>query len=175
MLVMLAMGVSACRVPAGSGSERLRPGNATPVVGGASAEWYTVEVDRDQDGRFETLLHLNQARLLRIDVDQDQDGRIDRWEHYDAASRMVRVGSSSRDDQVEDTWTYPDEGGFLSRVESDRDRDGRVDNREIFLPGPGADGRVLSIVEIDFNSSGTPGRRLYYRPDGTFERVEVRR
>jgi hypothetical protein len=47
-------------------------------------------------------------------------------------------GLQRADDEVEDSWTYPDEKGFLARVETDTDRDGAVDTREIFASRAGA-------------------------------------
>jgi hypothetical protein len=81
---------------------------------------------------------------------------------------MTSVGSSSRDDAIEDTWTYPDEKGFLTRVETDTDRDGLIDKRDTFVSKPGApDKRVLQMVELGIDKAGRPARRLYYKPDGT--------
>lgn len=134
------------------------------------------DADLNKNGRMETFSYWDGSRVLRIEIDKDEDGKIDRWEHYNSQNKVERVGSSSRDDEVEDTWTYPDERGFLARVESDTDRDGVVDKREIFVPREGApDGRVLSIVELDLDKSGNPARRLHYRPDGSFEKSEVLR
>jgi hypothetical protein len=134
------------------------------------------EADLDKNGKMETFSYWDGARLLRIEIDKDEDGKIDRWEHYDDNRNLVRVGTSSKDDQVEDTWTYADDRGLLSRIEIDLNRDGKIDKREIFVERPGTtDGRVLSIVEMDFNEAGQPGRRIHYKPDGSFERTEVLR
>jgi hypothetical protein len=133
-----------------------------------------VDADINKNGRIETFSYWDATRIIRVEVDRDEDGKIDRWEHYDANNKMTRVGSSSRDDQVEDTWTYPDAIGFLGRVEADLDRDGAIDKREIYVPRPGApEGRVLSMLELDLDKSGQPGRRLYYRADGSFEKAEA--
>jgi len=101
------------------------------------------------------------------------NGKIDKWEYYDEHNKIERVGSSSRDDEVQDTFAYPDAGGFLARVETDSDRDGAIDKREFFVPRPGnANERVVSVMEYEFDTTGQPGRRLYYRPDGSFDRSE---
>ena len=132
-----------------------------------------LDADINKNGRMETFSYWDATRLIRIEIDQDEDGKIDRWEHYDENNKMLRIGSSSKDDEIEDTWTYPDEKGFLARVESDGDRDGQIDKREIFSPKPGEpDQRILSIVELDLDQLGNARRRLYYRPDGTLDRVE---
>jgi hypothetical protein len=133
-----------------------------------------IDVDQDKNGRMETFSYWDGTRLVLIEIDKDENGKIDRWEHHSAQNKLERVGSSSRGDGVEDTWAYPDERGFLARVETDTDRDGAVDKREIFVPRPGTpDGRVLAIVELDLDRSGKPAQRLFYRPDGSFEKSEV--
>lgn len=141
-----------------------------------SGKLQRIDIDQNKNGRIETFSYWDGARVQRIEIDKDEDGKIDRWEHYDAQNKLERVGTSTKDDEVEDSWTYPDEKGFLARVETDTDRDGVIDKRELFVPRPGTpDGRVLSIVELDIDKSGTPGRRLYYRADGSFEKSEVLR
>jgi hypothetical protein len=135
-----------------------------------------LDADTNKNGRIETFSFWDATRIIRIEADVDEDGKIDRWEHYDDGNKLMRIGSSSRDDQVEDTWTYPDAKGFLARVEFDTDRDGAIDKREIYLENPAvAGGRLLSIVELDVDKTGVPGRRLYYRADGSFDRSEVTR
>jgi hypothetical protein len=135
-----------------------------------------IDTDLNKNGKMETFSYWDGSHVLRIEIDKDEDGKIDRWEHYNDQNKLEKIGSSSKDDEVEDTWTYPDERGFLARVESDVNRDGVVDKREIFVPRDGApDGRVLAVVELDLDRSGNPARRLHYRPDGSFEKSEVLR
>jgi hypothetical protein len=134
------------------------------------------EADKNRNGRAETFTYWDGFHVVRIEIDQDEDGKIDRWEHYDANSRMTRIGSSSRDDAIEDTWSYPDHSGLSLRVEYDANRDGTIDKREIYVPRPGAPQlRVLSTVELELDATGKPGRRIYYTPDGNFDRSEVLR
>lgn len=133
-----------------------------------------IELDRNHNGRIDTWSYWDGTRVERIDIDHDEDGRVDRWEHYGTNNVMTRVGTSSKDDAVEDTWAYPDEGGFLFKVESDTDRDGVVDKRETFIPLPGApDRRVLSMVELGLDKAGRASRRIYYKTDGSFDRSEI--
>jgi hypothetical protein len=135
-----------------------------------------IDADTNKNGHIETFSYWDATRIIRIEIDRDEDGKIDRWEHYDDANTLRRIGSSSRDDEVEDTWTYPDAAGLLERVESDTDRDGILDKREIYVPHPSKPGgRVLSVVELGLNQAGNPSRRLYYRPDGSFDRSETSR
>lgn len=135
-----------------------------------------IDIDHNKDGRIETFSYWDGARVIRIEIDADSDGRIDRWEHYDQDNRLTRVGSSTRDDGIEDTWTYPGADGRLERVDTDLNRDGLVDKRETFTAGPTAsERRVLSVVELDMDEDGRPGRRLHYTADGAFQRAEVLR
>ena len=135
-----------------------------------------IDADANKNGRIETFSYWDATRIIRIEIDHDEDGKIDRWEHYDDTNRLTRIGSSSGDDQVEDTWAYPDSHGFLAKVETDGDRDGAIDKREIYRQNPSAPkGRVLSVVELGLDRAGNPSRRLYYRPDGSFDRSETLR
>ena len=135
-----------------------------------------IDIDHNKDGTLETFSYWDGARVMRIEVDSDGDGRIDRWEHYDSSNQLIRIGSSRRDDGVEDTWSYPDRHGQLARVETDTDRDGAIDKRETFIAGAGSHAaRVLSTVELDIDHGGAAGRRLHYSADGTFQRAEVLR
>ena len=132
-----------------------------------------IDADMNKNGRIETFGYWDANLLIRIEIDRDEDGTVDRWEHYDEKKQLTRVGTSSRDDGIEDTWSYPDATGFLAKVESDTDRDSRVDRRELYVPQPDtAGGRVLAAVELEFDHTGRPQRRLTYKPDGNFDKAE---
>jgi len=62
-----------------------------------------LELDQNKNGRKDTFSFWNGTSIERIEVDQDEDGRVDRWEHYGAGNKLTKVGTSSRDDVVEDT------------------------------------------------------------------------
>lgn len=135
-----------------------------------------LDFDQNKNGRMDSFSYMDGTRTIRIEMDGDEDGKIDRWEHYDENNKIERVGSSSRDDEVQDTFAYPDAGGFLARVDFDTDRDGNVDKREFYVTKPGSPNlRVLQSMEYDFDKAGQPGRRLYYGPEGNFEKSEVLR
>ena len=135
-----------------------------------------LDYDANKNGKIDSFSYWDATRCIRIEMDQDEDGKIDKWEYYDEKNKIEKVGSSSRDDEVQDTFAYPDANGFLARVETDSDRDGAIDKRELYVPRPGtASERVLATVEYEFDKTGAPGRRLYYRPDGSFEKSEVLR
>lgn len=131
-----------------------------------------MRIDSNRDGTVDSVIGFNTTRTSAA-IDANKDGTTDRWEHFDPTGALIKTGESSRGDGIEDTWTYLDKDGLLSRIESDENRDGLVDKRQIF--GPGADGlrRVLRIVEMDLNRDGVPRLRLYYRPDGSFEKSEA--
>jgi len=148
-----------------------RPG-VTAEYDNKSGRLKRMDADLDKDGRVETFSYWDGTTLQRIEIDRDGDGKIDRWEHYGAGNAMVSVGTSSAGDGVEDTWSYAD-AGLLAKVESDTNRDGVVDKRETFGPGNASPSqRVLRTVELDIDNSGRPAVRLWYRPDGSFERSE---
>lgn len=135
-----------------------------------------INIDQNKNGRMDAFSYWDGARLHRIEVDKDEDDKIDRWEHYDDRNKLIRVGSSSKNDNVEDSWAYSDSQGLLARVETDTDRDGIIDKRETFVPrADGVAGRVLSMVELGLDQAGKPSTRLYYRPNGGFDRSEILR
>lgn len=177
LLVIVQLTATACRSPQpdvrGTGFVVSKQG-VTAEYDKTTGRLKRVDLDRDKNGRIETWSYWAGTRVERIEVDQDEDGRVDRWEHYGPNNELTRVGTSSRDDAVEDTWAYPDKRGFLFKVESDTDRDGIVDKRETFTSLPGApDRRVLSMVELGLDKGDQASRRIYYKPDGGFDRSEV--
>ena len=63
--------------------------------------------------------------------------------------------------------------GFVERVESDTNRDGRIDKWESYEASTRPGASFLRSVSMDPDSSGRPTRRLFYRPDGSFDRSET--
>lgn len=175
---LFALVASACGAPPDPNRTNFRverPG-ITAQYNEKTGRLSRIEMDQNKNGRMDTFSYWDGIQIQRIEVDQDEDGRVDRWEHYGPGNKMTKVATSSRDDAVEDTWAYPDERGFLFKVESDTDRDGIVDKRETFAPRPGAsDSRVLVMVELGLDKAGRASRRLYYKPDGSFDRSEIER
>ncbi len=132
-----------------------------------------LEVDTNKNGRIDSWTRMEGTRIDLIEIDRDENGKIDRWEHY-VNNKMVKIGTSSRGDGVEDEWAYPGPKGFVERVESDTNRDGRIDKWENFEASPSPGGRpFLRSVSLDPDSKGLPTRILLYRPDGSFERSET--
>ena len=89
---------------------------------------------------------------MRGEGDTDGDGRIDRWEYFDANAQLVRVGSSSRNDGIEDTWTLVQAKEGTSEIDRSRTRDRHIDRREFFT------GEVLvRAEEVPWRGAGAPG------------------
>jgi len=141
----------------------------------ASGKLRRLDVDRDRNGTKETVSVWDGSRLLRIEIDTNEDGIVDRWEHYDGASTIARVGSSSLNDGVEDLWLFSSaDGSFVSRIERDVNRDGAVDKWEEYnmpvLPGGPP---VLVRVGMDPAGTGKATHWMVYRADGSLERTVV--
>ena len=151
-----------------------------------------LSADQNGDGRLDQWTYLDGNRPLRGEADSDGDGRIDRWEYFDANAQLVRVGSSSLNDGVEDTWTYVQPRQGASEIDRSRNRDRHVDRREFFngdvllraeedANGDGRtdrweryDGGVLREAAFDTSfAAGRPDRRLLYDGQGRFVAVEA--
>lgn len=152
-----------------------------------------LSADQNGDGQIDQLTYLDGNRPLRGEADVDGDGRIDRWEYFEADGRVLTIGSSSRNDGVEDTWTSTAatadgethiassskrdrvrdrhtfyKGQALLRVEEDTNGDGLIDQWDRY------EGTVLREVAFDLSfSRGRPDRRAIYDPQGRFISIEV--
>jgi hypothetical protein len=143
-----------------------------------------LEYDANGDGRPDQIAHHDGARTPRtIEVDEDHDGTVDRWEDYDAAGKLTRVGTSRRG-RGPDVWTTAGPDGQPARREYDEDGDGRPDRAETLQAGAlrgveidqDRDGRPdrwqswdrgrLVAEELDTDRDGQPDRRLRYGEDG---------
>jgi hypothetical protein len=149
--------------------------------------------DQNGDGQLDQWTYLDGTRTLRGEADLDGDGRIDRWEYFDAAGQLSMIGSASRADGIEDTWTTPatstsgethvatstkrdrvqdrhtyHRGQTLVRVEEDTNSDGLIDKWGRY------DGSVLREVGFDMSfSRGRPDRRALYDAQARFTGVEI--
>lgn len=164
-------------------------GVAVPVYDPQSRELLRIDYDYNRDGVIDVRTYMRAGRPERLEGDADADGRIDRWEYYDGQGAVVRVGASSQQDGVEDTWIYG--SGRETRMEISTARDGRVDRweyyrDEVLLRAEAdtnhdsrldtweayADGRLVSVALDEEKRSGRPTRQLQYGFDGSV-RVEV--
>ena len=184
LVIAWSVAIAACGTPAD-------PRRAVPSYDAFSSRLVQLSADQDRDGRLDQWTYLDGNRPLRGEADTDADGRIDRWEYFDANAQLQRVGTSSRNDGVEDMWTYVQAIDGESRVDRSRDRDRRVDRREFFKgdvvtraeEDTNGDGRldrwdryesgVLREASFDTSfASGRPDRRVVYDPQGAFVGVE---
>ena len=55
-----------------------------------------IAYDRNHNGRPDTWTDMDGSRPIASRIDQDEDGTIDRWEYYDAAGALVKVGFSRK-------------------------------------------------------------------------------
>ena len=129
---------------------------ATNVVS-PSYDTYTgrliqLSADQDGDGRTDQWTYLDGNLPLRGEKDADQDGRIDRWEYFSPQGDLVTIGTSSRNDGVEDTWTWVGRVNGEGRVDLSLARDRHIDKREYYV------GDVLAHAEIDTNADGRTDR-----------------
>jgi hypothetical protein len=108
--------------------------------------------DQNGDGRVDQWTYLDDNRPLRGEADLDADGRIDRWEYFGAQSDLIKVGTSSRNDGVEDTWTWVTPVNGEGRVDISQKRDRQVDRSEFFQ------GKTLVHAELDTNADGKSDR-----------------
>jgi hypothetical protein len=149
-----------------------------------------IEYDQNGDGRTDHIAHHDGAKSPRlIEIDEDFDGSIDRWEDYDAAGTLVKVGASRRG-RGPDVWSFPGPDSLPARKEYDDDGDGRIDRVEILQAGRIArveldadrdgridrwqewrDGRLVS-EDLDTDRDGRPDRRLHYTSSGGVARLE---
>ena len=93
----IAGAVSLTGLLAACGDDRPLP-RAVPSYDSFTSRLVQVGADQNGDGRLDQWTYLDGPRTLRGEADADGDGRIDRWEYFDAASVLVSVGASSRND-----------------------------------------------------------------------------
>lgn len=199
-LLLAATSVACARQCGGLGGGS--PGSLPLMVGpdgvkrylddkGAYKAWYDywgrlerIEYDKNGDGRADHVAHYAGGRTARLlEVDEDGTGTMDRWEYYDEAGALLKVGTSRRGG-VPDVWTFPGPGGQPRRLEYDDDRDGKVERTELLEKGrvvgleldADRDGKTdrwqrwvdgkLRGEELDTDQDGKPDRRLAYDEKG---------
>ena len=151
-----------------------------------------LNADQDGDGRVDQWTYLDGTRPLRGEKDMDRDGRIDRWEYFGAQAELVSVGTSSRNDGIEDTWTWVSLVNGEGRVDLSLARDRHIDKREYYAGDAiaraeldtNADGRIdrwdryenRVLREVQFDTTfkaARADRRLLYDPQGHFVAAEA--
>jgi hypothetical protein len=187
--------VAACSAPRGD-----RPAKTTAATYDKSTGKLTqLTYDRNGNGVVDTWTDMDGTRPLRSRIDLDENGTIDRWEYYDAAGTLVKVGYSRTHGSKPDAWAYAGAGGHVDRIEiSSAADENKIDRWEHYDPaspvnaeGTGTllaveeddrgDGRphkwekyehgVLVTADMDEDGDGKPDRRLTYR-DGILVAIE---
>ena len=149
-----------------------------------------IEFDSNNDGRADYVArHEGAPKARLLEIDTDHDGRMDRWEFYDEAGELVKIGYSTGGDQP-DHWAHLGPDGLPTKMEYDSDGDGRVDRAELFEAArlvrveldTDRDGRIdrwmdwrsgiLDFEDIDTDGDGRPDRRLRYNAAGEVEALE---
>ena len=116
--------------------------------------------DANGNGRIDTRTEMDGTRPVRSRSDRNEDGRDDRWEYYDEAGRLVKVGFSRRDTGKPDAWAEPGPDGRISRIlVSSAGEESKIDRWESYDPAaPG----VITAVEEDTNGDGRPDKWEQY-------------
>jgi len=164
------------------------PSPMTPVYDPKTRELVRLDYDYDGNGTVDVRTHLRLGKPVRLEGDTNQDLVMDRWEYYDDRGGLLRLGTASANDGVEDTWVYESgadtrieiatrrdrvvdrweyyRDGALLRTERDTNRDGKPDTWEDYEQG-----RVRQL-SMDETYRGRPTRRMIYGEGGS-ARVEV--
>jgi len=122
-------------------------GKVTPVYDPATRDLVRLDYDVDNDGRVDVRTFMVAGKPTRLEGDQDKDGKVDRWEYYGPGGELLKLGTASGRDGIEDTWLY--QAGRSRRMEISTARDGMVDRFEYY------DDTQLVRVETDANRDGT--------------------
>ena len=154
---------------------------------GESGRLTRLTYDRNGDGKIDTWGYMDGARVVRVEVDENGDGKIDRWEyHSDPKGSAGSTGSSGSDRTKPDGG--PDASSGSTRYEIRRHgvapgilRERRPDacrrrhrrRREDRQMGNLHRTAASPCMALDTKGRGTPDRRLIYRADGSFDRIET--
>lgn len=161
-----------------------------PTYDTATGQLKELTFDANRNGRIDTWTEMDGNRPLRSRLDTDEDGTLDRWEYYDTAGTLTKVGLSRQKNGRPDAWAYSGADGRIARIESSSSGDeSKIDRWEYYDtsvapagsgPGPlqhveadgNHDGRVdkweryaqgeLQAAEFDEDGDGRPDRRLTY-------------
>lgn len=168
------------------------PAKATtrPTYDKTTGKLTQLTYDRNKNGTIDTWTDMDAATPLRSRIDTNEDGKVDRWEYYDPAGQVLKVGFSRKNDGKPDAWAYSGADGQVQRVEVSTTGDEKtIDRREFYTAGvlarveedTNADGKVnvwetyegtvLKTTTFDEDGDGRPDRRLSYR-DGALVLIE---
>ena len=142
-MVLVAVVVCACAQ---------EPAKVTASYDRFTGNLIQLSADQDGDRRIDQWTYLDGPRPIRGEKDSDNDGRIDRWEYFGDQGELLKVGTSSRNDGVEDTWTFVVPVQGEGRVDLSTARDQRIDRHDYYI------NNKLVRAEIDTNGDGRVDR-----------------
>jgi hypothetical protein len=183
-LLAIGLGLTAVALSPACRSSAPTTGKVTPIYSAKTGKLEELTLDRNGDGRVDTWALMDGVHLQSIQIDRHGTGKPDRWEYYaegtppagsppsagsafDRKTVIVRAEEANGPDRTTVTRREFYTDGVIARVEEDTDFDGRVDKWETYDHG------VLTRMDLDISGRGRPDRRLVYRPDGSFDHVEV--
>jgi hypothetical protein len=147
----------------------------TPVYNNETGRLEQILSDGNGDGIVDTRAFMDGPDVTSIEIDRDQDGRFERTEQYGeptgegaaaGGDRVIaRAEETAGNGHVVRRERY--ERGVLQSVEEDIDLDGRMDKWEHYENG------VLRRIDLDLIGRGAPDRRLHYGANGDVSRIEV--
>ena len=187
-LLFTCVVVAGCHDPE---RERLKQ-TTIPTYDTKTGKLKELTYDFNKNGKIDTWTQMDGARPVSARQDLDEDGRMDRWEYYNEAGTLVKVGLSRRDRGIPDSWAYPDAEGHIDRVEVSSTADEtKIDRWERYLANvlaraeedTNADGRpdkweeyeagTLRTAAFDENHDGVADRRLTYDAAGSVVLIET--
>jgi len=170
-----------------------------PVTG----RLHALAFDANKNGKNDTVLYTDGARIRRMELDLNENGKVERWDFYDEHGRLEKVGLSRRDDGIMDAEAFYTDAGVLTEIRISTKRDGQYDRTEFYehdvlvrsaddtngdgkpdkwdtyrpdpQAAPGSPPYAITSTAIDDASAGRPTRRFVYGELGTIARVEVDR
>ena len=186
-LLMACLCLAAARCAAPRDARR-----AVPSYDTFTGKLVQLGADLNGDGRLDQWTYMDGNRPLRGEADTDEDGRVDRWEYFSDQAALQKVGTSSRNDGIEDTWTWGAAATGEVQVELSRRRDRSIDRHEFFrkdaleraeedtntdgLPDKWERYENGALREVSFDTSfrlGHPNRRLVYDAQGQLLAMET--
>ena len=156
VLLAVLLALSAC-----SDVRRARRAAISAVYDPTSGRLVRLAHDSNINGKPDTWTAMNGATPISSTADRNEDGRIDRWEYYDAAGKLTKVGFSRKSGETPDAWAYAGPGGGIDRIETSSTGDAaRIDRWEIYdasqlspANAPDNPGTLLRVEE-DTNGDG---------------------
>jgi hypothetical protein len=155
--LVAALALCACSDPE---KERIKE-TTKPTYDKNTGKLTQLTYDSNKNGVIDTWTDMDGTKPLRSRIDMNEDGKIDRWEYYDEAGKLLKVGFSRKQDGKADAWAFPGPDGKVSRIEiSSTGDEKKIDRWEYYdasRAGVGPEGAgALVRAEIDTKGDGKP-------------------